>query len=209
VKVILFSVHSIFSSLTSGNEMVTYKESFLCAHLTGAVSVLLADMMWLFLFEQKSFQNHTKCRPDESCCGDGSLAPHIKYGGMKVGKWHQRKLSSLSHFGLTAENSLITKLIPYQGITSINSYLPQQLHHCHYVFIKPEKVIKNPTVIYSSLDCMKLIGLDINERTTDLYCSAFVGNILLPGLDQPYATLYGCHSYGTWFGQLGCYSLRL
>lgn len=26
---------------------------------------------------------------------------------------------------------------------------------------------------------------------------------MLPGLDRPYCTVYGCHSYGQWFGQLG------
>jgi hypothetical protein len=122
--------------------------------------------------------------------------------GMRARIWQRRHLSSLLRFGETAENSLIDKLVPFEGKISSLS-LPQQIHHCHYVFVKPEQQIENPSLVYSSNDCARIIGIQKEDVKTDLFVSAFVGNILLPGLDRPYATLYGCHSYGTWFGQLG------
>ena len=43
----------------------------------------------------------------------------------------------------------------------------------------------------------------ISEFKKREFVEAFSGNTLLPGLDTPYCTIYGCHSYGQWFGQLG------
>ena len=43
----------------------------------------------------------------------------------------------------------------------------------------------------------------ISEFNKKEFVEAFSGNTLLPGLDTPYCTIYGCHSYGQWFGQLG------
>jgi hypothetical protein len=114
-----------------------------------------------------------------------------------------RNLSSLRKFGLSSENTLIQRLIPYDTLSKpINIRLPRQINRCHYIFVEPER-IQDPYVVCVSGDCLKLLGVDTLESASDLFRSAFSGNILLPGLDQPYATLYGCHSYGTWFGQLG------
>ena len=114
-----------------------------------------------------------------------------------------RYLSSLMRFGLSSENTLTQRLIPYDILSKpINIRLPRQINRCHYIFVEPEK-IQNPYLVCVSEDCMKLLGIDTLEANSDLFKSAFCGNILLPGLDRPYASLYGCHSYGTWFGQLG------
>jgi uncharacterized protein YdiU (UPF0061 family) len=106
-------------------------------------------------------------------------------------------------FGLSAENTLCHILIPYDlSSNPINIRLPRQISRCHYISVDPEK-IQEPYFVCVSKSCLELIGIDISEADSDLFKSAFSGNFLLPGLDRPYATLYGCHSYGTWFGQLG------
>ena len=49
----------------------------------------------------------------------------------------------------------------------------------------------------------RMIGLNPEELSNPIFTDAMAGNVTLPGLDVAYATVYGCHSYGQWFGQLG------
>ena len=43
---------------------------------------------------------------------------------------------------------------------------------------------------------------DIDQKK-EKFARIFAGNELASGLDEPYCTIYGCHCYGSWFGQLG------
>lgn len=72
----------------------------------------------------------------------------------------------------------------------------------HYVQVVPEKV-KAPYFVSGSTSCALSIGLDPTTFATDKFVQAFAGNTLLPGLNNPWASVYGCHCYGSWFGQLG------
>ncbi len=120
----------------------------------------------------------------------------------------ERRFSSLTQFGLTAENTLLTRLKAYPSLSpslalsSPSLRSPQEIKGCHYVSLTPEKV-SQPYLITFSSDCAKLIGIDLKDISSELFVSGFAGNTLFPGLDSPYATVYGCHSFGTWFGQLG------
>ena len=42
-----------------------------------------------------------------------------------------------------------------------------------------------------------------DEADSDTFARVFSGNAQLRGLDAPWASVYGCHVYGTWCGQLG------
>ena len=81
-------------------------------------------------------------------------------------------------------------------------HFPRQVRKSHYTSVLPEPV-PQPYFIAGSTSCAEMLSLDPNEFTKQSFVDAFSGNKLLPGLDRPYATVYGCHSYGHWFGQLG------
>lgn len=81
-------------------------------------------------------------------------------------------------------------------------HFPRQVRKSHYTSVLPEPV-PQPYFIAGSKSCAEMLSLDPNEFTKKSFVDAFSGNKLLPGLDRPYATVYGCHSYGHWFGQLG------
>lgn len=78
----------------------------------------------------------------------------------------------------------------------------REVRHAHYTSVIPEKVPK-PYVIGVSSRCAEALELDTEELESDDFANAFSGNALLPGLDKPWASVYGCHCYGSWFGQLG------
>lgn len=81
-------------------------------------------------------------------------------------------------------------------------FIPRQVYHSHFTYVKPEPV-PSPYSIATSKSCAEMLGLDPTELTSDRFLQAFVGNELLPGLDRPWCSVYGCHCYGHWFGQLG------
>jgi uncharacterized protein YdiU (UPF0061 family) len=103
-----------------------------------------------------------------------------------------------------------------QGENSIRKYLtedkvelkdgsqhfPRQVRKAHFTSVLPEPVPR-PHFVAASGSCAEMLNLDPSETKTSDFAAAFGGNKLLPGLDKPYATVYGCHSYGRWFGQLG------
>ena len=63
--------------------------------------------------------------------------------------------------------------------------------------------MKSPHFVAASSSCASILGLDTSALSTDDFVSLFSGNALLEGFDTPWATVYGCHCYGQWFGQLG------
>ena len=114
-------------------------------------------------------------------------------------------LKGLNEFGFTIDNSLIKYLIPEEYLNSItkSQFNPRQINNCHFTYVKPEPTPTNAYFVAASSSCAQSLGLDPIEFQNPLFVEAFSGNKLLSGLDTPYATIYGCHCYGQWFGQLG------
>jgi len=137
-------------------------------------------------------------------------------------------LLSLDSFGLTSKNTFINYLTPEkvddndndndndkykddimpaesiivaEGIKK-SQFIPRQVRESHYTFVLPESV-PEPYYVCSSSSAAEMIGLDPIELKSTNFNLAFSGNKLLNGLDKPYCTVYGCHCYGSWFGQLG------
>eukprot|EP00602_Paraphysomonas_sp_CaronLab_P002905 CAMPEP_0185029834 /NCGR_PEP_ID=MMETSP1103-20130426/16399_1 /TAXON_ID=36769 /ORGANISM="Paraphysomonas bandaiensis, Strain Caron Lab Isolate" /LENGTH=582 /DNA_ID=CAMNT_0027564733 /DNA_START=97 /DNA_END=1845 /DNA_ORIENTATION=+ len=105
--------------------------------------------------------------------------------------------------GTTADNSFINSLRA-EWLDSVggNYSKPHEVREAHFSFVHTAK-FENPYLIAVSADCAATIGIDGGQLNTSRFVQAFCGNVLLPGLDKPYASVYGCHCYGTWFGQLG------
>ena len=79
---------------------------------------------------------------------------------------------------------------------------PRQVKGVHYTYVLPEPVRK-PELVIASEDCARSLGLDPSETRSQLFAEVFGGNNPIPGFDLSYATVYGCHCYGQWFGQNG------
>ena len=111
-------------------------------------------------------------------------------------------LLGLQEFGKRGDNTFISYL--KEDITQSDQTIPRQIYHAHYTKVKPEPV-PTPTFIAASSACAVALGLDPKEIDKDqqAFADVFAGNTLLPGLDDPYCSNYGCHCYGTYFGQLG------
>ena len=111
-------------------------------------------------------------------------------------------LRSLNEFGL-GTNTLTHYLLGDEVELKDGSQVyPKQLRKKHFVPVLPEKV-PTPSFIAASKSCAHMLELDPAELQKKQFTGVFSGNELLPGLDVPYATVYGCHSFGQWFGQLG------
>ena len=111
-------------------------------------------------------------------------------------------LRSLDEFG-NGENSfqkyLVRDNVPMEDGSTI---FPRQVKKIHFTNVLPESVPR-PYFIAASKTCAEMLELDPSEFGSDKFSSVFSGNVLVPGLDKPYATVYGCHCFGQWFGQLG------
>ncbi len=108
--------------------------------------------------------------------------------------------SSLSELG-TGLNSMQKYLIPENvECASGDKSVPRNVVKCHFIWALPEPV-QNPYFVAESRSCADYLGVSSSDRSQ--FVSVFSGNKLLPNLGTPYCTAYGCHSYGTWFGQLG------
>ena len=110
-------------------------------------------------------------------------------------------LKGVSDIGLTTENSFLGYL-DAEETEGKQQHTPRQIYKTHYTNVLPEPV-PTPYMIMASESCAKAIGLAPTEFRTLKFVKAFAGNELLPGLDQPYSSNYGCHCYSSWFGQLG------
>eukprot|EP01041_Mallomonas_annulata_P012299 gene12299-25860_t len=111
--------------------------------------------------------------------------------------------NTLETFGTSFENSIYTNLVEDKSRESLGRIPePRQIHGAHFVQVMPEKVSR-PYLVAVSEDCAKSIGINPKETSSKDFSDIFCGNKLAPGLDHPFATIYGCHCYGSWFGQLG------
>jgi uncharacterized protein YdiU (UPF0061 family) len=109
---------------------------------------------------------------------------------------------SLEEFGV-GENTVLKYLVADPVEMKDGSQLfPRQIRKVHFTPVLPERV-PSPYLIAASKSCAKMLELSLNESNRNEFSAFLCGNNLLPGLDRPYATVYGCHSYGQWFGQLG------
>ena len=64
--------------------------------------------------------------------------------------------------------------------------------------------VPSPYFVIASSICAQDVGLDPKVISSDAenFVQVFSGNKMLPGFEA-YCTVYGCHCYGQWFGQLG------
>lgn len=88
-----------------------------------------------------------------------------------------------------------------------DQFKPREVTRAHYVPTIPEKVSGKAYFIVGSTDLAEKLGLDPaifrdDHEERDAFVEAFSGNAVLPR-STPFASIYGCHCYGNWFGQLG------
>jgi len=108
-------------------------------------------------------------------------------------------LLELEAFAKNCDNSLVRDLIEEGPVADVRR--PREVKGCHFTRVEPEPV-PSPYLIAASPSCAELLGLDPKETSTAEFLNVFSGNHLLPGLTG-WATVYGCHCGGQWFGQLG------
>lgn len=109
--------------------------------------------------------------------------------------------NTLHSIGLSTINTF-TKYLIGEKEKLENQFKPRQVYNSHYTHVRPEPV-PSPYMVAVSSTCANLLGISENDINSDDFINAFAGNLLLPGLDQPWCSNYGCHCYGHWFGQLG------
>jgi uncharacterized protein YdiU (UPF0061 family) len=112
-------------------------------------------------------------------------------------------MCSLLTFGNSAANTLIKTLRSESPLLNHDFIRSREVKHAHFTFVAAETPKTCPKIISASQNCARLVGIAPEDINSTTFCDAFCGNTLLPGLDRPYSTVYGCHSFGSWFGQLG------
>ena len=130
-----------------------------------------------------------------TCC---AFTSHIRgFTRKAVGRLQMtsRTASSLCSFGLSADNSFIRTLVGEDSIDEEQKRTPRQVSDVHFTFVAPEPV-SSPKCVLASESLAKELGLSVTELSSEQFARAFSGNELLPGLDQPWASVYGCHCYG-------------
>ena len=110
-------------------------------------------------------------------------------------------LLPLENFAL-GPNTFRQFLREEEGTSKETQFKPREVQGVHYTSVEPESV-PAPYLIAASSSCARDIGLDPLALYTKEFLLAFSGSNLLPGLDKPWSSVYGCHCYGHWFGQLG------
>eukprot|EP00606_Chrysophyceae_sp_TOSAG23-5_P000591 GSChrysophyteH2.ASY1.ANO1.1399.1 assembled CDS len=110
-------------------------------------------------------------------------------------------LLPLENFAL-GPNTFRQFLREEEGASKETQFKPREVQGVHYTSVEPESV-PAPYLIAASSSCAKDIGLNPAALHTKEFLLAFSGSKLLPGLDKPWSSVYGCHCYGHWFGQLG------
>lgn len=132
----------------------------------------------------------------------GSLRRRAR--GIVPARRHQSNASSsqlynLDSFCAAADNTLIRSLTEEPG--ELDPRTPREVLEAHYVLVNPEPV-EEPVLIAGSRACAEKLGLDPDAVGSAEFLNVFSGNAL-PGALRGWATVYGCHCGGQWFGQLG------
>ena len=102
----------------------------------------------------------------------------------------------------TADNSFLQRLVEESTPGGMSQFDTRQVHRAHFVRVQPENV-PNPSLVIASESCATSIGLSPEAVSSQAFTDLFVGNQLPQGLNSPWASVYGCHCHGQWFGQLG------
>jgi uncharacterized protein YdiU (UPF0061 family) len=103
----------------------------------------------------------------------------------------------------SSENALMKYLKAEEGeMKRGDKVRPHEVRKSHFSHVLPEPV-PDPELVIASPTCAESLGLNPTEFSNPFFAQLFSGNELIPGFDKPYCTVYGCHSYGQWFGQLG------
>lgn len=109
------------------------------------------------------------------------------------------ELKTFNDFAKNVDNSLIRELVEEQ--TKYQDVFPREVKNAHYTIVNPTPVPSPRLVLYSS-EVAELVGLNPRECESREFLDTFSGNALYGNM-QGWATVYGCHHYGHWFGQLG------
>jgi hypothetical protein len=119
----------------------------------------------------------------------------------------------LVSFGTTAQNSLLQLLkqepeVAQDGFSDnarSSQFSLRVVNNVHFTRVEPEPV-PAPRLVGASESCARALGIDPSEIQNNKRAleGIFSGNELPEGLNKAYCTNYGCHCYGTWFGQV-CY----
>jgi len=136
----------------------------------------------------------------------------IKKNKTLINKLHSLKdqqmidleLLSLDKWAVSTENTWIKYLkSDYDREESLElQFEPRQVYKCHYTYTLIESPNKCNIIAVSEI-CSQDIGLNPTELNSPRLLKLLSGKEYIKGLDQPYCTIYGCYSYGQWFGQLG------
>ena len=116
--------------------------------------------------------------------------------------------TNLESFCKSSDNSFTSQLVAEATFEKVQNnrqelqFRPREVKNSHFSYVLPEPV-KDPYLIAISKSCLVDIGLDPEEAERKEFIELFSGNKLLPGFDQPWSSVYGCHVFGQWFGQLG------
>lgn len=113
-----------------------------------------------------------------------------------------REMKSLVAFANDADNTFTTRLVQETPPEDATQFDPRQVRGAHFTLVTPEPC-PQPHLVIASTSCAEELGLDPKEVQVDAFAQLFSGTTLLPGFDRPWASVYGCHCYGHWFGQLG------
>ncbi len=108
-------------------------------------------------------------------------------------------LKTFQDFATSVDNTLIRELS--EESTKYPTIFSREVRNAHFTLVDPTPV-KQPRLILYSSEVAELIGLDPKECESDEFLETLSGNFL-PGKMRGWATVYGCHCYGHWFGQLG------
>eukprot|EP00466_Bigelowiella_natans_P014207 jgi/Bigna1/143918/aug1.82_g18626 len=110
-------------------------------------------------------------------------------------------LRPLVEFTEKADNSFISKLKEEEIPEKLDPRRPREVKGAHFTRVDPEPV-PNPYLVGASPSCAQMLGLDPKELDSDEFLQVFSGNELPKGF-AGWASVYGCHCGGQWFGQLG------
>ena len=77
----------------------------------------------------------------------------------------------------------------------------RQVHGSCFSYVIP-RIPSNPSLIHTSLDVAKMIGLNSETILTEDFTTVFSGKKIFPNT-KPYAMCYAGHQFGNWAGQLG------
>lgn len=78
---------------------------------------------------------------------------------------------------------------------------PRQVIKACFSYVMP-KIPSKPTLIHTSPEMLKNIGISETDSKTDAFLNLVTGAEIYPNT-MPYAMCYGGHQFGNWAGQLG------